>query len=169
MSKLFLSFVAIFLFFTSTSIAQDLNETKPFGHIENVSQTETILIDSTTINFSETESSNASEISDLNETKGSIIPSQGFSINSLWRGVLGMITLIFVAFLFSSNRKAIDWKIVGIGLAFQLLIAIGVLKVEFIKTIFDKEGKNLNLTFKSDSIMPIIADLFLFVYHYIYV
>ncbi|GAA4946839.1 nucleoside transporter [Algibacter agarivorans] len=140
MSKLFLSFVAIFLFFTSTSIAQDLNETKPFGHIENVSQTETILIDSTTINFSETESSNASEISDLNETKGSIIPSQGFSINSLWRGVLGMITLIFVAFLFSSNRKAIDWKIVGIGLAFQLLIAIGVLKVEFIKIIFEFIG-----------------------------
>ena len=140
MSKLFLSFVAIFLFFTSTSIEQDLNETKPFGHIENVSQTETILIDSTTINFSETESSNTSEISALKETKGSIIPSQGFSINSLWRGVLGMITLIFVAFLFSSNRKAIDWKIVGIGLAFQLLIAIGVLKVEFIKIIFEFIG-----------------------------
>ena len=140
MSKLFLSFVAIFLFFTSISIAQDLNETKPFGHIENISQTEPILIDSTTINFSETESSNTSEISTLNETKSSIVPSQGFSINSLWRGVLGMITLIFVAFLFSSNRKAIDWKIVGIGLAFQLLIAIGVLKVEFIKIIFEFIG-----------------------------
>ncbi len=140
MSKLFLSFVAIFLFFTSTSIAQDLNETKPFGHIENVSQTETILIDSTTINFTETESSNTSEISTLNETKSSIVPSQGFSINSLWRGALGMITLIFVAFLFSNNRKAIDWKIVGIGLAFQLLIAIGVLKVEFIKIIFEFIG-----------------------------
>ena len=70
----------------------------------------------------------------------SIIPSQGFSFNSLWRGALGMITLIFVAFLFSSNRKAIDWKIVGIGLAFQLLIAIGVLKVDFIKDIFEFVG-----------------------------
>ncbi len=68
------------------------------------------------------------------------IPSQGFSTNSIWRGVLGMITLIFIAFLFSSNRKAINWKVVGIGLAFQLIIAIGVLKVGFIKSIFEFIG-----------------------------
>nr|WP_321225420.1 nucleoside transporter C-terminal domain-containing protein [uncultured Psychroserpens sp.] len=72
---------------------------------------------------------------------GSIIPSQGFSMNSLWRGVLGMISLICIAFLFSSNRKAINWKTVGIGLAFQLIIAIGVLKVSFIKTIFEFIGQ----------------------------
>jgi CNT family concentrative nucleoside transporter len=70
-----------------------------------------------------------------------IIPSQGFSFTSLWRGVLGMITLIFIAFLFSSNRRAVNWKTVGIGLAFQLVIAIGVLKVGFIKTIFEFVGK----------------------------
>lgn len=69
-----------------------------------------------------------------------IIPSQGFSVKSLWRGILGMITLIFIAFLFSSNRKAINWKTVGIGLAFQLLIAIGVLKVGFIKIAFEWVG-----------------------------
>jgi len=72
--------------------------------------------------------------------KNDIKPSEGFSINSLWRGILGMITLIFIAFLFSKNRKAIDWKIVGLGLAFQLLIAIGVLKVAFIKNIFEFVG-----------------------------
>ena len=70
-----------------------------------------------------------------------IIPSQGFSFDSLWRGALGMGTLIFVAYLFSSNKKAIDWKIVGIGLVFQLLIAIGVLKVRFVQIIFDFIGK----------------------------
>ncbi|AXO81271.1 Na+ dependent nucleoside transporter [Olleya aquimaris] len=69
-----------------------------------------------------------------------IIPSSGFTFTSFWRGSLGMLSLIFIAFLFSSNRKAIDWKIVGIGLAFQLLIAIGVLKVEFIKTAFEFVG-----------------------------
>ena len=69
-----------------------------------------------------------------------IIPSQGFSINSLWRGVLGMFVLILVAFLFSNNRKAIDWKKVGIGLSLQLLIAIGVLKVKFIQIIFEFIG-----------------------------
>ena len=48
-----------------------------------------------------------------------IIPSQGFSLNSLWRGVLGMASLIFIAYLFSNNKKAIDWKIVGLGLVFN--------------------------------------------------
>ncbi|OUS00389.1 Na+ dependent nucleoside transporter [Flavobacteriales bacterium 33_180_T64] len=70
-----------------------------------------------------------------------IIPSQGFSMNSLWRGILGMVTLIFIAFLFSSNRKAVNWKTVGIGLAIQLIIAIGVLKVGFVKTIFEWVGQ----------------------------
>ncbi|GAB4155946.1 MAG: hypothetical protein Tsb0033_05920 [Winogradskyella sp.] len=74
-------------------------------------------------------------------TDESIIkPSQGFSFNSLWRGILGMFTLIVIAFLFSSNRKAINWKTVGIGLVFQLLIAVGVLKVGFVKTAFEWVG-----------------------------
>lgn len=70
-----------------------------------------------------------------------IIPSQGFSFQSLWRGVLGMVSLLIIAFLFSSNRWAINWKTVGIGLAFQLLIAIGVLKVDFIKSGFEGVGQ----------------------------
>ncbi|WP_425077650.1 nucleoside transporter C-terminal domain-containing protein [Psychroserpens sp. S379A] len=72
--------------------------------------------------------------------ESTIIPSQGFSMNSLWRGILGMVSLIFIAFLFSSNRRAVNWKTVGIGLAFQLLIAIGVLKVGFIKSAFEWVG-----------------------------
>ena len=72
---------------------------------------------------------------------GSIIASQGFSFNSFWRGALGMLTLLCIAFLFSSNRKGINWKTVGIGLLFQLIIAIGVLKVDFVKSIFEVIGK----------------------------
>lgn len=70
-----------------------------------------------------------------------IIPSKGFSMQSFWRGILGMLSLLFIAFLFSSNRKAINWKTVGIGLTFQLLIAIGVLKISFIKTGFEAVGQ----------------------------
>ena len=69
------------------------------------------------------------------------IPSQGFSFTSFWRGMLGMISLIFIAYLFSSNRSGINWKTVGVGLVFQLLIAIGVLKVPFIKGIFEFIGQ----------------------------
>ena len=69
------------------------------------------------------------------------IPVQGFTINSLWRGILGMFTLLFIAFLFSSNRKAINWKTVGIGLFLQLVLARGVLKIGFVKSIFEFIGK----------------------------
>ncbi len=69
------------------------------------------------------------------------IPSEGFSINSLWRGVLGMIVLLFFAFIFSANRRAINWRTVGIGLCLQLLIAIGVLKVPFVQLVFEQIGK----------------------------
>lgn len=73
-------------------------------------------------------------------TKG-IIPNEGFSITSLWRGALGMISLIFIAYLFSNNKKAIDWKTTAIGLTFQLFIAIGVLKIPFIQSIFETIGQ----------------------------
>jgi CNT family concentrative nucleoside transporter len=74
------------------------------------------------------------------DISNSIQPSQGFSITSLWRGVLGMVVLIIITFLFSSNKKAIDWKKVAIGLSLQLVIAIGVLKVPFIQSIFEFVG-----------------------------
>ncbi|WP_186439778.1 NupC/NupG family nucleoside CNT transporter [Cellulophaga sp. RHA_52] len=70
-----------------------------------------------------------------------IIDNAGFSVSSLLRGLLGMAVLILIAFLFSSNRKAINWKTVGIGLALQLIIAIGVLKVSFIQKAFELVGK----------------------------
>ena len=74
-------------------------------------------------------------------SESNIVAVQGFSTNSLWRGILGMISLLIIAFLFSSNRKAINWRTVAIGLGFQLIIAIGVLKIGFIKTIFEFIGK----------------------------
>jgi len=80
-------------------------------------------------------------VPDTKTITDTIIPSQGFSMESLWRGVLGMVSLIFIAFLFSSDRKNINWKTVGIGLAFQLVIAVGVLKISFIQTAFEFIGQ----------------------------
>ncbi len=70
-----------------------------------------------------------------------IKPSEGITITSVWRGVLGMLCLLLLAYFFSSNRKAINWKTIGVGLAAQLLLAIGVLKVTFIKNIFEFVGQ----------------------------
>ena len=74
------------------------------------------------------------------EETSQIVPNQGFTLNTLLRGALGMTVLILISFLFSSNRKAIKWKTVGIGLSLQVLIAIGVLKVPFVQYIFDQVG-----------------------------
>ena len=68
------------------------------------------------------------------------VASEGFTLESFTRGVIGMITLLFIAYLFSSNRRAINWKTIGIGLALQLSIAIGILKVGFIQDAFDFAG-----------------------------
>ncbi len=81
-------------------------------------------------------------INDITEQQTpELIPNQGFTFNGLWRGALGMAVLILISFLFSANRKAINWKTVGIGLSLQLLIAIGVLKVPFIQLLFEKIGQ----------------------------
>ncbi|TXD48218.1 NupC/NupG family nucleoside CNT transporter [Polaribacter sp. IC073] len=70
-----------------------------------------------------------------------IIASGDFTFTSLWRGVLGMFSLIVIAFLFSSNRRAISWKRVAIGIFLQLVIAVGVLKISFIQKGFELVGK----------------------------
>ena len=51
-----------------------------------------------------------------------------------------MGVLLLIAFLFSHNRKAIAWKTVGIGLGLQLLLACGVLRVEWVRDIFEVAG-----------------------------
>ena len=69
-----------------------------------------------------------------------LIPNAGLSLISLSRGIFGIVFLIFIAYLFSNNRKSIAWKTVGIGLIIQVFIAIGVLKINFIKGVFETIG-----------------------------
>ena len=65
-----------------------------------------------------------------------IIQTSGFSLESLFRGVLGIFSLLIIAFLFSRDRKGIDWKLVVKGLGIQLLFAILILKVPFVYSMF---------------------------------
>ncbi len=46
------------------------------------------------------------------------------------RGTLGMVFLILVCYLLSNNRKAINWKLVGIGVFAQVMFAMGVLNTQ---------------------------------------
>ncbi|QIA09912.1 Na+ dependent nucleoside transporter [Draconibacterium halophilum] len=64
-----------------------------------------------------------------------------FSIMTLFRGLLGMVVLVFVGFLFSSDRRNIPWRTVGIGLLMQILLALGVLYVPIVEAGFAFFGK----------------------------
>ena len=66
-----------------------------------------------------------------------MIPHQGLSLESLTRGVMGILILILIAYALSNNRKNIPWKVVGVGLLAQLIIAIGVIKISWIKIFFE--------------------------------
>ena len=53
------------------------------------------------------------------------------------RGILGIIVLVAACYGLSSNKKSIDWRLVLTGLLLQLALGILVLKVPFVKYIFD--------------------------------
>ena len=70
-----------------------------------------------------------------------IILSQGFSIESIIRGIIGMTCLVLIAYLFSNNGKKINWKTAFLGLFTQLILAILIIRVEFVQNIFEFFGK----------------------------
>ncbi len=82
-------------------------------------------------------------LNDLDQQTG-ILPNEGFSINTLLRGLLGLFALVVIAFLFSAKRRAINWKTAGIGLGLQLVLAIGILKVPAIQWFFNVLGGFFN-------------------------
>jgi CNT family concentrative nucleoside transporter len=136
-------FLIVFCFVSFSFLGQDIvQESKENTAIEveisSAPQQDAKIISSTTdIKVEE----NVEDISEKNRKEDTIIASRNFTFASLWRGVLGMFSLILIAFLFSANRKAISWKRVAIGLSLQLVIAIGVLKVSFIQKAFELVGK----------------------------
>ncbi len=46
------------------------------------------------------------------------------------RGALGMTFLVLVCYLLSNNRRAINWKLVGLGICAQIMFAMGVLDTQ---------------------------------------
>lgn len=59
------------------------------------------------------------------------------NVQSILRGILGVAVLVFICYLFSSNRKKISWRVVITGLLLQLVFAILVLKVTFVQRLFE--------------------------------
>lgn len=64
-----------------------------------------------------------------------------FSLTTLLRGMLGMFVLILVGFVLSADKKNIPWKTVATGLFIQVILAIGVLYVPFVRHGFEFFGQ----------------------------
>ncbi len=59
------------------------------------------------------------------------------TLENLLRGALGMFFLIFICWLFSNNRKAINWRLVIYCLITMIAFYLGVTRVFFINDFFD--------------------------------
>ncbi len=69
-----------------------------------------------------------------------LIPSAGFTLNSFFRGSLGILSILFITYLISSNKKKIAWKTIFLALMAQLIIGFLILKVKFFQIIFEIAG-----------------------------
>ena len=65
----------------------------------------------------------------------------GFSLESFLRGIVGISTVLGVAYLMSYDRKRVDWKLVGGGLLMQFFFALAVLYVPVVGIALEWVGK----------------------------
>jgi CNT family concentrative nucleoside transporter len=77
------------------------------------------------------------------------------------RGVIGLGVLVLVAFIFSSSKKKVDWRLVGIGISLQLIFGFLITKVLLVKSAFAllSEGFVKFLSFSRDGAAFIFGDL----------
>jgi len=60
--------------------------------------------------------------------------------SSLIRGILGIILILGIAFLFSNNKKKVDWKLVLGGIGLQLVFAFLIIKGDSLRLYFEPFG-----------------------------
>ncbi len=76
-------------------------------------------------------------------------------------GIFGVILILGIAFLFSNNRKAINYRTVGVGLGLQFLLALFILKTSLGKDIFSTLGAWVTriIDFSNDGAMFVFGPL----------
>ena len=60
-----------------------------------------------------------------------------FSFIAIVRGLLGLTSLIVISFLLSNNRRKIQWKTVMLSIFIQFIVAVLILKISLIQSIFE--------------------------------
>jgi CNT family concentrative nucleoside transporter len=70
-----------------------------------------------------------------------IIQHQGITTTGLLQGMLGIISILAIAYLFSASKKSIAWRTVLIGVGLQLVLAVGILKIGWVQSVFSAIGQ----------------------------
>lgn len=133
--KFYYYLFALFLLYPVLASAQPASDTAPLHEqfSDSIAVAEVPLSDDslTSTNLVPNQSTNRSVTKNL----------LSFSFTGLLRGLFGIFILILIAWLFSSNRKAVSWRIVIIGLVIQIFLAFGVLFIPFVESTFEIIGK----------------------------
>lgn len=77
------------------------------------------------------------------------------------RGLIGIVVLLGIAFLFSQNKKAIDWRLVGTGVLLQIIFGLLITKVGFVADGFNWVSRQfvVFLGFSNDGAKFLFGDL----------
>lgn len=77
------------------------------------------------------------------------------------RGLIGLLVLVSFAYLFSVNKKKIDWRLVGTGLLLQIIFGLLITKVDFVELLFKKvsDAFVIFLSFSGDGARFLFGDL----------
>jgi CNT family concentrative nucleoside transporter len=71
-------------------------------------------------------------------TQESVLPEkEDWHISALGKGALGLFVLMLMGYIFSNNRKNINWILVGKGLTIQIAFAFAILKISWVRDAFD--------------------------------
>jgi CNT family concentrative nucleoside transporter len=57
------------------------------------------------------------------------------------RGVLGIVILLAICYAFSKKRSAIDWRLVSVGIGMQIVLALLILQIPILNSLFDSIAK----------------------------
>jgi len=77
------------------------------------------------------------------------------------RGLIGILVLLGVALAFSSSKRLVDWRLVGIGVVLQCVFGFLITKVEFVARIFAVVSRGFVkfLSFSEDGAVFLFGDL----------
>ncbi len=89
---------------------------------------------------------------DNNSTVSTTVEKDTSRFALIFRGLIGLVTIMLIAYAFSTNKKAVSLKFILYGILFQIGIALSVLYVPFVESIINFIGRMFEIVLRSSDI-----------------